>query len=61
MNETTRLGAGMMGLMALPLVEMFGRPRPRAEFPPEPKRRNPKRAAQSAQRKARAITRRAGK
>ena len=60
-QEPTSLGAGMMGIMVLPLVERFGRPWPRPDIPPAPKRRNPRRAAQAAQRKARAITRRAGK
>lgn len=60
-DQSTRLGAGVLGVQALLLVETFGRPWPRPEDPPEPKRKNPKRAAQAAQRKARAINQRGRK
>lgn len=60
-HETTaRVAAGMLGILALPLVETFGRSHPR-DLPPPKKRTNPKREAQAAQRKARAINRRVGK
>lgn len=57
-RTTTGLGLAAAMLLAASMEER----EPRARWlPPEPKKRNPKRGAQAAQRKARAITRRAGR
>jgi hypothetical protein len=59
-QETTKAVASRLALAMAAAGVMMPAPRIR-DMPPEPKRRNLKRAAQAAQRKARAITRRAGK
>lgn len=59
--ETIR-NVAMPGLaLAMAASGMFMPPRRLRPMPPPKKRRNPKREAQAAQRKARAINRRAGK